>query len=120
MVNLVGRNECSRLKLSLIINRKLTQVAIYTLSGDHLLNLCAGIECRVDRLDLYIELRRFLSVPLQNRLKVHERNLCLVAVEKSKTTEILTEFAFDADLDHFVFKQNAVVFEQESGSEFQR
>lgn len=120
MVNLMTRNEYSRLNLSWITYRKLTQVAIYTLSGNHLLNLCAGIECRVDRLDLYIELRWFLSVPLKNRLEVHERNLCLIAVKKSKTTEILSEFAFNADLDHFVFKQDAVVFEQESGSEFWR
>jgi hypothetical protein len=76
--------------------------------------LCASVERRVDRLDLYIELRRIFSRPLQDWLEIYERHLRLVAVEESKSTEILTEFALHSDLDHFVFEEDAVVLEEES------
>lgn len=43
----------------------------------------------------------------------HHR-LGLVAVEQSQATQILSELAFDTDLDQIVLEQNTVILEDES------
>lgn len=91
------------------IEETLTVVVVDTFRVDHLLDLSACLQHRIDRLHLHGQFSLIFLRPRQLRLKTVQRVLRFVSVKEADAPEILPKLRLHADLYQIVLKQNTII-----------